>query len=190
MLTGCLTVADAIAAHRLATRGFWPRVALVILIGSAFSLVVIALAVSSRPYSADASNTMLLVGCVVIPGFMCMPVLIGRMRLRRFARKRYGMFAPTRSTITSVGIVTTSENAKAELEWPFFSHCVANDSIAVLFYENSKQYLILARSKLKFPEHWESLVWMIRDRLGSANELSDGIDEEDSHLSASMCVCD
>lgn len=179
MLTGCLTVADAIAAHRLATRGFWPQVALVILIGSAFSLVVIALGVSSRPYSADASNTMLLVGCVVIPGFKCMPVLIGRMRLRRFARKRYGMFAPTHSTITSAGIVTTSENAKAELEWLCFSHCVTNDSVAVLFFRNSKQYLILTRSKLKSPEHWESLVWMVRDRLGSANELNDGIHEKD-----------
>lgn len=162
VLSGCLTVEDALAAHRLTTRGFWPRIVLAVSIIFVFSIVLIAIAVSSRPYSPDASNVMLLVACVIFPALLIVPFLVGRIRLRRFARNKLGMFAPTHSTFSPAGIVATAANAKTELEWPLFSHCVSNESVAVVFYQNSKQHLILARSKLEPPGDWESFVSMIQ----------------------------
>jgi ABC-type multidrug transport system fused ATPase/permease subunit len=162
VLSGCLTVQDALAAHRLATRGFWPRIVLAISIISVFSIVLIAIAVSSWPYSPGAAHIMLLVACVIFPALVIVPFLIGRFRLRRFARNKLGMFAPTRSTFSPAGIIATSANAKTELEWPLFSHCVSNDTVALLYYQNSKQHLILARSKLESSGDWESFVSMIQ----------------------------
>lgn len=162
MLSGCLTVEDALAAHRLATRGFWPRLVFAISIISVFSIVLIAIAVSSRQYSPGAANVMLLVACVIFPALLIVPFLVGRLRLRRFAQNQLGMFAPTKSTFSPAGIVATSANAKTEFEWLLFSHCVSNDSVAIVYYQDSKQHLILARSKLETPDDWESFVSMIQ----------------------------
>ena len=151
VLTGCLTVEDAIAAHRLATRGFWTRLTLAVLIVAVSSIVLVAVAVSSRPYSVGPSIVMTFVACVLLPSLLIVPFVVGRVRLHRLARKQFGMFAPTHSTFSPSRVVTTSSNAKTELEWALFSHCVANDTIAILFLKNSNQNLVLARSKLQCP---------------------------------------
>lgn len=73
-------------AHRLATRGFWQRIVLVISMVSVFAIVPIAIAVSSRRYSPNASNVILLVACVIIPALMIAPFLVGRFRRHRLLR--------------------------------------------------------------------------------------------------------
>jgi hypothetical protein len=169
VLAGCLTVEDAIAAHRLATRGFWPRLTLAVLIFAAFSAVLLAVAMSSRPYSVGASNVFLFVACV-FPGVLLAPVVLGRVRLHRLARKQFGMFAPTHSTFSPSGVVTTSRNAKSELQWAFFSHCRANDTVAILFLKNSNGHLILARRKLQCPADWEPFISLIQRQLARCGD--------------------
>ena len=178
VLSGCLTVDDALTAHRLAIGGFWPRIALVAMIVVTFSAVLISIAVSSRPYSPQAANVMLLVACVFLPALLVVPIAIGRLRLHRFARKQFGMFAPTHSTFSSSTIVFISENAKSELEWGLFSKCIANETVAIMYFRNANQYLILARQKLKDPSQWDALVSMIRARLGRQGDSKSSVTDE------------
>ena len=170
VLEGCLTVEDAIAAHRLATRGFWTRLTLAVLIVAVSSVVLVAVAVSSRPYSVGPSNVMTFVACVLLPSLLIVPFVVGRVRLHRLARKQFGMFAPTHSTFSPSRVVTTSSNAKTELEWALFSHCVANDTIAILFLKNSNQILVLARSKLQCPGRWGAFISLIQTQLARCDE--------------------
>jgi hypothetical protein len=165
VLSGCLTVEDAKAAHRLATRGFWPRVVLAVVVISVVLTVLTAIAVSSRPYSPQASNTILLVTCVLFPALLIATYLWGRFRLRRFARQQYGMFAPTRSTFSPEKIVTESDGAKSELDWSLFSDSRIGESVALLAFKNSARHLILARSKLQPPGEWAAFVGLIESRL-------------------------
>lgn len=165
VLAGCLTVDDALSSHRLATRGYWPRISLAVLVITTFSIVLIAIAVSSRPYSAGASNVMLLVACLIFPALLLVPMVVLRLRLYRFARRQFGMFAPTYTTFSPSKIVATSENSRSELQWSLFSHCVANEIVALVFFKNSKNYMILARKKLKDPAQWNSFVSMVQHQL-------------------------
>lgn len=167
VLSGCLTVSDAMAARRLAMPWRVPGLILLLAVLGAFCVVLITIGVSSRRYSPQASNVILLVGCILLPATPVGMYLFVRLRLHRFARRRYGMFAPTRSTVSATRIVTKSENASAEIEWSAFSRFVANDSIALLFYENSNQLLILARSKLQPPADWTDLVTLVQSKLAN-----------------------
>ncbi|MHB0958936.1 MAG: hypothetical protein ACYC0X_26655 [Pirellulaceae bacterium] len=167
VLSGCLTVNDAIQAHRLATRGFWPRATLAILIVAVFVIILFAVAVSSRPYSPEASNVMLLVACVILPAILIIRYAVGRLRLHRFARTGYGMFAPTHSTFSPTKILTTSDGAKAEFDWSVFSHYVSNEAVALVYFKNSKQHLIVARTKLDDPNRWDDFVSMIRSQFAA-----------------------
>lgn len=166
VLSGCLTVDDALAAHRLANRGYRPWVALAVVIIVTFTIVVIAVAVSSRPYSPHAANVMLLVACVIFPALLLVPIAIGRFRLHQVARSRLGMFAPTHTTISSSKILLTTENLKSELQWGLFSHCIANETVAILYLKNSNQSLILARQKLKDSSRWSEFLAIIQSQLG------------------------
>jgi hypothetical protein len=178
-LSGCLTVEDAHAAHRLSTRGYWPRIALASLVVVTFSIVLIAIAVSSRPYSPQAANVMLLVACVILPALLGVPIAIGRFRLHRFARRRFGMFAPTHTTFTFSKIVSTSEDARSELQWGLFSRCIANETVAIMYFKNANQCLILARQKLKDPSQWESLLSLIQTRLGGFSDLKPNLNHDE-----------
>ena len=166
-LRGCLTVADARAAHRLATRGFWPRVILANAILAVFSIGLAAVAVSSRPSAPQASNVMLLFACGV-PGLFMLRYVRGHIRLRQLAQRQYGVFALTQSTFSTDRITATSENAKSEYEWPLFSGFRANDSIALLFFANSKQDMIVARGKLQPPDDWPALLRLLESKLPRA----------------------
>lgn len=168
VLSGCLTLGDALAANRLATRGFWALIALSLLTAITFSIVLIAVAVSSRPYSPEAANVILLVACMIFPLLFAVPYAIGLFRLHRFARKHFGIFAPTQSTFSSSKIVCRSESARSEFEWSFFSRCIANESVALLYFKNSNQFLILARQKLNDPSQWNEFLSMIQSQLEMA----------------------
>lgn len=172
VLSGCLTVKDVLAVNRLITHRFWPRLIFAALLISVFTIVLIAVAVSSRPFSQEASNVMLLVACVIIPALIVTPLLFKRWRLHRFARNQYGLFAPSNTTFSTAGIVAKSEGAKAEMQWALFSHCIANDSVAVLVYKNSNQILVLGKSTLITPDRWEALIAMAHTCLATANAPS------------------
>jgi hypothetical protein len=179
VLSGCLTVDDALAAHRLATRGYRPRIALAAMIVVTFSIVLIAIAVSARPYSLQAANVMLLVACVILPALLAVPITIGRYRMHRFARNRFGIFAPTHSTFSPSKIVSTSEDAKSELQWGLFSRCIANDTVAIIYFKNANQYLILARQKLKDPSQWDALLFLIQTSLGGCGDKQRHLNHEE-----------
>ncbi len=120
-------------------------------------------------FDEPQSSMILLVACVLLPGVLVVFHVVGRLRLRRFARNQFGMFAPTHSTISADGILATSENAQAQFEWSFFSQMRVNGLVVVLFYKNSPGYLILARSKLTNPDHWNGLVESVRAWIESAD---------------------
>lgn len=165
VMSGCMTVDDALAVHRLATRGYWLRIALVVLLILSFSIVLNAIAVSSRPYSPQASNVLFLVACVILPGLLLVPVAISRYRLYRLARNRFGIFAPTHTVFSAASIVSKSENAMSQLQWEAFSRCISNETVAIIYFKNSNQFLILARRKLENPSQWDSLLSLIKRRL-------------------------
>jgi len=170
VLSGCLTVDDALSAHKLATRGYWPRMAIAGAIVITFSCILIAIAVSSRPYSPQASNVMFLVACVIFPALLVVPIAIGRFRMHRFARNRFGMFAPTHATFSKLKIVSTSEDATTELQWGAFSRCISNATVAIMYLKNSNQHVIVARRKLKDPSQWDGLLLLIQTQLGGRGD--------------------
>ena len=161
VLSGCLTVEDVLTARRLAIRGFWPRIILGVSIISLFLIVLIVIAFSSRPSSSGTLKYALFVACVVFPTFLIGPFLLGRFSLHRSARVKRGVFAPIHLTFSPEGVIATSANSKSEIKWPLFSHCVSNDSVALIYYSNSKQHLILARSTLESPDQWDDFISMI-----------------------------
>lgn len=165
VLSGCLTVADALAAHRLATRGDWLGRALRVVALATFLVICIAIAVWARPISPEKSNTILLGGCVIFPALLFAIHAMGRVRLHRYARKQFGMFAPTHSTFSRSKIVSTTKDSKTEVYWRRFSHCISNDTVAILYFKNSKMFLIIPRQKLANPLQWDALVSMIQDQL-------------------------
>jgi uncharacterized membrane protein YhaH (DUF805 family) len=167
VLSGRLTVHDAVRAHRLAARGYWPYAMIAILIIAVFAIILIAVAISSRSYSPEASNVMFLVACVILPAILMIWYAVGRLRLHRFARTGYGMFAPTHSTFSPARIIITSDGAKAELDWSVFSHYVSSDAVALVYFKNSKGYLILARTKLADPNEWDGFLSMIRGQFAA-----------------------
>lgn len=172
-LSGCLTVADAIAAHRLATRGprHRPLVVIAIMVAfsiAVFSVILIALSISFRPYGPQASNAFLLTAFVLV-ALLAIPIvreIRGRIRMRAFARRQFGLFAPTETVFTAEKIVSASDNAKSEFEWPLFSSFRANETVALLFFADSKNHLILARSKLPVLDEWPSFLALIESKLG------------------------
>jgi len=170
VLSGCLTVDDALSAHRLANRGYWPRIATGGLIVVVFSSVLIAVAVSSRPYSPQAANVMFLVACVIIPALLIVPIAIGRYRMHKFARQRFGMFAPIHATFSPSKITSKSEDATTELQWGAFSGCISNESVAIIYLKDSNQYVIVARRKLKDPSQWDALLLLIQTQLGAYSD--------------------
>lgn len=168
LFAGVLTVEDVLSAHRLATRGWAGRFAIAVLIVIVFSLVLFAIAVSSTPYSPQAARVMFLVACVVFPALLIVPIVRERLQLNRLARKQSGLFAPTSSAFSPTGIVITDEDARTEIRWRLFSHCVSNESVALLFFRDSKQYLIVARRKLKDPQMWSLFLTMVQAQLSSS----------------------
>jgi hypothetical protein len=167
VLSGRLTVHDAVRAHRLAARSYCLCAMFAILIVAVFAIVLIAVAISSRPYSPEASNVLFLVACVILPAILMIWYAVGRLRLHRSASTGYGMFAPTHSTFSPARIIITSDGAKAELDWSAFSHYVSNDAVALMYFKNSKGYLILARTKLADPNEWDGFLSMIRDQFAA-----------------------
>lgn len=166
VLTGRLTVDDVVRAQRLATRYFWLRCILLILPGGVFTIGLIAMAVSARPYSPQASNQILLVACVILPTVVAIPIVFRRVHLHRIARKKIGVFADFFKKFTPERIVVVSANAKVELKWATFSRCAANDKLAVLFFAHSKTRLILSRDQMKKPESWDAFVSMMQSQFG------------------------
>lgn len=165
VLAGCLTVDDAIAAYRLTTRGRWLRIAIGVSMVATLSMLVTILAVTAISFSRGLSIALFFVAGVICPALLVAPVAVRRARLRRFARMQYGMFGPTCSTFSPSKILVTEQNAKSELQWALFSHCVSNETVAVLFFKNSQSQWILARGKLQDPAQWDDFLSMIQAQL-------------------------
>ena len=164
-LSGCLLVADALAARRLATRGFWRRIVVGVGIVAVFSLILIAIGVSSRPYSPKAANVMYFVAGVLFPAILVVPFLWNRFTLHRYANRKYGLFAPTKSVFSSERFMSTSENANFECRWDTFAGYRSNKVVTLLFFANSNSYLIVARSKCKDASEWGRLRSLIASKL-------------------------
>ena len=165
VLSGCMTLADALAAHRLAARGYWLRRTVRLLALASFLGIWITIAVSARYISPETSNEMLLGACVLFPAVLFAIHTVGRVRLRRMARKQLGQFAPTHSTFSRSKIVLTPENARLELQWGTFDRCFSNETVAILYFKNTKIFLIIPRQKLADPSQWDPFISMIRTQL-------------------------
>lgn len=164
-LSGCLTVANFFAAHRLNTRGYWPRLVLGLGVLGTFSIFLVAISVSSRPYSPQASNTLLMVACLLIPLLLGVPLLWRRLRLHHYASKRYGAFAHLELVFSFSGVASTTANSKTEYEWDAFSGYRSGDSVMLMYFANSDQSLIVARDMLRDPGQWLNLYELIESRL-------------------------
>lgn len=165
VLSGHMTVSDAIAAHRLRYRARRYLVVLVAAITTAFVAVLIAVAVSTRPYSAESANIKFAVACFIFGALVCMPFAVDRYRLRKLARNKLGIFANTHTTFSLERITPTVSHATLELEWPVFSAYRANDTVALLFFAGSNTHWIVARSKLSDASEGPELIALIESKL-------------------------
>ncbi|MEC8558365.1 MAG: hypothetical protein VXZ82_25450 [Planctomycetota bacterium] len=59
---------------------------------------------STRPYSPQAANTIVMVVCVGFPLFLCVPVLIQNWQLRKRAHERMGEFQPIEAKLSRSGV--------------------------------------------------------------------------------------
>ena len=126
-----------------------------------FSLVILAMAVTSRPYSPEASNRMMLVVCVLFPVLIAIPLVRSRLILHSMARKKLDVFSPTQTTISKSGLKISDEHSTTEINWSAFKSWRANHTVAILFFTSSG-YLLIARQKLDNRDEWEGLIGLIR----------------------------
>lgn len=154
-LEGCLTLRDYQAAARLATPWRWPRFIFVIAGSSVFSLVFLVIGFSAQESKA-------LVIALALPAIELLVYGWEKIRLRKAARRQFGVFARTHAVVSTAKIVSSSEGGKSELEWTFFSKIKFDENVLLLYFRNSPQYLILARSKLANPAEWPALVNLVR----------------------------
>ena len=110
-------------------------------------------------------SVILLVAFIIFPGLVVTPFIVGRIRMHRWARQRYGMFAPTRSVFTESRVTSSSDNAKSEFNWGLFAGYRANNHVAVLFFASSSQHMIVARQKLEDATQWDDLLSLIASKL-------------------------
>ncbi len=168
VMAGCLTVEDALSAQRLASPVFKQRLVLLVWLLSFLSFLIISFTFfSSSPFGQQLSDIFLFVAFLLLPGIALFPFLIDGFQFGRSSRKKLEAQSSTHSTFSPTGISTKSHiaNANASFEWSHFSHCVANDTVALVFFENSHQWLLLTRNKLRHPDRWEALIEMIESQM-------------------------
>ena len=167
-LAGSLTVSDALAADRLATRGIWSRLVFGLKIIGVGSLALVIVPLAITPFSSPAVKLMLLGVCIFVAAVLSAPLVWGRMRLNDAARNQFGMFAPKEYVFSPEKISSRSEDANSEFAWSRFGGFRANDSVALLFYGNSAFHLIVARSTLRDRAAWPALMALMESKLPRA----------------------
>lgn len=87
LFSGSPTFGDIRAAKRLIAPGYGRKVAVLCGAILVFAILLLAVAVSTRPYSPQAANTIFVVVCVGFPLLLCVPVLIQNLQRRKRARE-------------------------------------------------------------------------------------------------------
>ncbi len=164
-LGGCLQVADAVTAMRLATRFHVIRTFCLTAIVAVFYMLLFVLALQARPHAAGVTNTILVTLALVIPAIFAAAYSIGRNRLQRQADRHEGWFAPSESTFSSEGIIISTAGSIEHLDWSMFSGYRASRTVAVLLSSKPGGYLIVARSKLRHDAMWLPLLELIATKL-------------------------
>lgn len=165
VLSGCLTVSDALAVEELARPGYWIKFFLTMASHLVVACLLIALAVSARTYSLWASNVIFLVGFMIFPGLAFFFFGFKVFRLDRLAKRKSGIFASTQTKIDTAHILIHAEGTERVLAWKDFSHFKFNEQVALLFIKDSANKIILARSKLSNAKAWDSLLALIQARI-------------------------
>ena len=168
VMSGCLTVEDALSTQRLASPATRQRVVLLVWLASFLSFLLISFTLfSSQPFGLQLSNLLLFVACLLLPGIALFPLLIDVFKFGRLSRQELETQSSTHSTFSPTGISMKTENGNvnASFEWSQFSNCVANDTVALVFFENSHQWVLLTRNTLRRPDRWEALIEMIESQL-------------------------
>lgn len=153
-LRGSLRFADVIHTHALILRRRWLHACGFIVIYVAFVLALGMLSSATTIFG----NTFLLLGLFVGPGILPFTMLAVAIRLRQDEKRQVGVFSPTESTISSDGIRRTLDTQDVALPWSEFASYVHSQRVILLFLRDSRNHLIVARSKLVDPSDWSELL--------------------------------
>ncbi len=102
--SGSPTLGEICAAKRLIASGCGRKVAVLCGAILVFAILLLSVAVSTRPYSPQAANTIFVVVCVGFPLLLCVPVLIQNLQRRTRARERTGEFQPIEAKPSCSGV--------------------------------------------------------------------------------------
>lgn len=166
-LSGCMQIADARVASRLATRFFWLKWPFWTLAAGAFPGMLAYMGWQSLQLAPHAALTMLMVAGLLI-GWILISVLVAVVRTRRYAKRQQGWFAPSESVVVEEGLSISRPEGVETLTWADFQSYRANHRVALLFTARTKGYLVVARSKLRDPSTWEPLLALIAAKLPRA----------------------
>ncbi len=163
-LSGRLQIADALSASRLATRFYWLKLAFWSIAAGAFPGMLGYMGWRSLQLAPRAALTMLIVAGLLI-GWFVISVLVAVVRVRRYAARQQGWFAPSDSVFVDEGISISRPEGVETLTWANFQGYRVNHRVALLFTVKTKGYLVVARSKLRDPSTWEPLLALIAAKL-------------------------
>lgn len=163
-LSGCLTETDVRHAHRLAAKSWKYRVWLSIAVMVVFVLVFVAVAVSSRPYSPEASNRILFAVCVFYPAILFVPWIRSRVKLRKLLRTKPDAFHPYETTMDSEGVKMKDGTSESKFAWEAFTRFRASESMCLLYWKDSPHYCMIRQSRFPDSESWEAFLGFVQSR--------------------------
>jgi hypothetical protein len=166
---GALTVQDAFDADRLTqplSRKLDVWASGIFLAIVAFGLLIVA----SYGYSADNLDLVFSAGLALLFVGLLASFFPGR----AFARRRHasrqcqrgkGLFHVTAGRMNSEVIQTWTEEAGTTLKWSAFCGYRSSPSVAVLYLEFPRSFLVFARSKFTTDEDWRYFLTLVGTKL-------------------------
>ncbi len=167
-LSGCMTEADLLHAYRLAGQPWRYRLWLSIGVIAVFILVFIAVAVSTRPYSQEASNRILFAVCIFLPAILLVPYIRSRVALRRLLGAHPDALHPYETTIDADGVRMKADASESRIAWDAFTKFRASDTMCLLYWKEGPNYAMISKSRFPDLESWDAFLNFVKSRFVAA----------------------
>jgi hypothetical protein len=168
LIVGRMSLSDFYHAHRLAIRFYWLRVLVIYGLAAAYVSIFVAIAISARPFSPEASNRILTTVLLVLPLVVALPLALNRLKVWRLWRQRRGIFAEVQSTIAEDGITMQWKKLgiSSHYPWDAFASFRLSNRVAVVYVKTQGiEYVIVSRARFAQEQEWEAFVQLFKEKL-------------------------